>query len=62
MAIGKTFSRLGVFPNFPLISLHDLFHVTGDEFRSKVLCFCLLGLPFVHFAFLGGVFCLDFDF
>ncbi len=52
MAIGNAFSRLGVFSKFWPIFLQDLFHV---KFRSKVLCFLLLGLPFVHFAFLGGV-------
>jgi hypothetical protein len=39
MAIGKASSRLGVFPNFLPISLHDLLHATSDEFKSKVSCF-----------------------
>jgi hypothetical protein len=40
-------------PGFSPISLHDLLRATGDEFRSKVLCFLLLGLPHVVFCNLG---------
>jgi hypothetical protein len=34
-----------------------LLHATGDGFRSYVSCFLLLGLPIVHSAFSGPVFC-----
>ncbi len=52
----KAFSRLGVFPNFPPISLHNLFHATNDEFRSKVSCFFPFRDPFCAFYTFGWSF------
>jgi hypothetical protein len=61
VAMGKAFSKLGVLPSFSPISSHDLLHAIGDGFRSKVLCFLLLGLPNVRSTLSGVVFCLDFS-
>ncbi len=61
VAIGEASSKLGVLPSFSPISLHDLFHVTSDGFRSQVSSFLILRLPIVHFAFFVVIFCLDFS-
>jgi hypothetical protein len=61
VAFGEAFFKLGVFLGFLSISLHNLLRATSDGFRCQVSCFLLLGLPIVHFALLGVVFCLDFN-
>lgn len=53
--------RFDVIQGFSPISLHDFFHVIDDGFRSLVILFLLLELPFVGFTFLGVVFCFGFD-
>ncbi len=60
MAAGEASSRLGVLPGFLPISLHNLLRATDDGLRSYVWCFLLLGLPIVHSALSGVIFCLDF--